>query len=196
MLVAHASPLIRSGLVRSLALAEPDIQVVAEVADAQSAVEAYDLLRPNVVLADLDLPHVDGVQLTSYLRAADDEARVVLLIGSVADDRLLGGTRVGAAGFVEATADPAAIARTVVAAARGDLLLSPEFLSRFAVSLTGGDEPLTAREREVRALVEQGMPDKQIAATLHISVKTVEKHVGALLRKTGAANRTVLAARR
>ncbi|MBB2965940.1 LuxR C-terminal-related transcriptional regulator [Leifsonia aquatica] len=196
VLVAHASPLIRSGLVRSLALAEPDIQVVAEVADAQSAVEAYDLLRPNVVLADLDLPHVDGVQLTSYLRAADDEARVVLLIGSVADDRLLGGTRVGAAGFVEATADPAAIARTVVAAARGDLLLSPEFLSRFAVSLTGGDEPLTAREREVRALVEQGMPDKQIAATLHISVKTVEKHVGALLRKTGAANRTVLAARR
>lgn len=196
VLVAHASPLIRSGLVRSLALAEPDIQVVAEVADAQAAVEAYDLLRPNVVLADLDLPHVDGVQLTSYLRAADDEARVVLLIGSVTDDRLLGGTRVGAAGFVEATADPAAIARTVVAAARGDLLLSPEFLSRFAVSLTGGDEPLTAREREVRALVEQGMPDKQIAATLHISVKTVEKHVGALLRKTGAANRTVLAARR
>ncbi|WP_025157140.1 GAF domain-containing protein [Leifsonia aquatica] len=196
VLVVHANPLIRSGLVRSLALAEPDIQVVGEVGDAQAAVEAFDLLRPSVVLADLDLPHVDGVQLTSHLRAADDEVRVVLLIGSVADDRLLGGTRVGAAGFVEATADPAAIARAVVAAARGDLLLSPEFLSRFAVSLTGGDEPLTAREREVRALVEQGMPDKLIAASLHISVKTVEKHVGALLRKTGAANRTVLAARR
>lgn len=196
VLVVHANPLIRSGLVRSLALAEPDIQVVGEVGDAQAAVEAFDLLRPSVVLADLDLPHVDGVQLTSHLRAADDEVRVVLLIGSVTDDRLLGGTRVGAAGFVEATADPAAIARAVVAAARGDLLLSPEFLSRFAVSLTGGDEPLTAREREVRALVEQGMPDKLIAASLHISVKTVEKHVGSLLRKTGAANRTVLAARR
>ncbi len=194
LLVAHASPLIRSGLVRSLALAEPDIQVVAEVGDAAAAVEAYDLLRPSVVLADLGLPHVDGVQLVSHLRAADEEARVVLLIDSVGDDRLLGATRIGAAGFVEASADPAAIARTVVAAARGDLLLSPEFLSRFAVSLTGGPEPLTAREREVRALVEQGMPDKLIAAELRISVKTVEKHVGALLRKTGAANRTALAA--
>ena len=72
-------------------------------------------------------------------------------------------------------------------------LLSPEILSRFSVSLTGGPEPLTAREREVRALVDQGMPDKAIAAELHISVKTVEKHVGSLLRKTGAANRTALA---
>lgn len=193
LLIVHASPLIRSGLVRSLALAEPDIQVVAEVGDAQAAMEAFDLLRPDVVLSDLDLPHVDGTQLTSHLRAVDDEARVVLLIGSVADDRLIGATRVGAAGFVELTAEPASIARAVVAAARGDLLLSPEILSRFAVSLTGGLEPLTAREREVRTLVEQGMPDKAIAAELHISVKTVEKHVGALLRKTGAANRTALA---
>jgi signal transduction histidine kinase/DNA-binding NarL/FixJ family response regulator len=195
VVVAHADPLIRAGLVRTLALAEPDVQVVAEVGDAQSVLEAYDLLRPNVVLADLDLPHVDGVQLTSYLRAADEEARVVLLIGSVADDRLLGGTRVGAAGFVEASAEPAAIARAVVAAARGDILLSPAFLSRFAVSLTGGPAPLTARELEVRSLVEKGLPDKLIAAALHISVKTVEKHVGSLLRKTGAANRTVLATR-
>jgi signal transduction histidine kinase/DNA-binding NarL/FixJ family response regulator len=193
LLIVHASLLIRSGLVRSLALAEPDIQVVAEVGDAEAAMEAFDLLRPDVVLSDLDLPHVDGTQLTSYLRAADDEARVVLLIGSIADDRLVGATGVGAAGFVELSAEPASIARAVVAAARGDLLLSPEILSRFSVSLTGGPEPLTAREREVRTLVEQGRTDKGIAAELHISVKTVEKHVGALLRKTGAANRTALA---
>lgn len=193
LLIVHASPLIRSGLVRSLALAEPDIQVVAEVGDAGAAMEAFDLLRPDVVLSDLDLPHVDGTQLTSHLRAVDDEARVVLLIGSIADDRLIGATGVGAAGFVELSAEPASIARAVVAAARGDLLLSPEILSRFSVSLTGGPEPVTAREREVRTLVEQGMTDKAIAAELHISVKTVEKHVGALLRKTGAANRTALA---
>jgi signal transduction histidine kinase/DNA-binding NarL/FixJ family response regulator len=194
VLVAHSTPLIRSGLVRSLALAEPDIQVVAEVGDAQSALEAYDLLRPHVVLADLDLPHVDGVQLTSYLRAADDEARVVLLIGAVSDDRLLAASAVGAAGFVEVLSEPAAVARAVVAAARGDLLLSPEVLSRYSVSLTGTGAALTAREREVRALVGRGLMDKQIAAELHISVKTVEKHVGALLRKTGAANRTALVA--
>lgn len=75
------------------------------------------------------------------------------------------------------------------------MLLSPAFLSRFTVSLTDGPgESLTAREREVRALVELGLPDKQIAGKLHISVKTVEKHVGAVLRKMGAANRTALAA--
>jgi DNA-binding NarL/FixJ family response regulator len=177
-----------------LALAEPDIQVVGEVADAEGAMEAYDLLHPSVVLADLDLPHVDGVQLTSHLRAADPGAVVVLLIGSVGDDRLRDATAVGAAGFLEPHADAASIARTVVAAARGDLLLSPALLGRYSVSLTGdGAETLTAREREVRALVEQGMPDKRIAAELHISVKTVEKHVGAVLRKTGAPNRTALA---
>ena len=194
VLVAHQSPLIRSGLVRMLALAEPDIQVVGEVADAEGAMEAYDLLHPSVVLADLDLPHVDGVQLTSHLRAADPGAVVVLLIGSVGDDRLRDATAVGAAGFLEPHADAASIARTVGAAARGDLLLSPARLGRYSVSLTGdGAETLTAREREVRALVEQGMPDKRIAAELHISVKTVEKHVGAVLRKTGAPNRTALA---
>ncbi|KQR52584.1 hypothetical protein ASF88_13800 [Leifsonia sp. Leaf336] len=193
LLIVHPIPLIRSGLVRSLALAEPDIQVVAEVGDAEAAMEAFDLLRPDVVLSALDLPHVDGTQLTSHLRAVDDEVRVVLLIGSIADDRLIGAAGVGAAGFVELSAEPASIARAVVAAARGDLLLSPEILSRFSISLTGGPEPLTAREREVRTLVEQGITDKAIAAELHLSVKTVEKHVGALLRKTGAANRTALA---
>jgi signal transduction histidine kinase/DNA-binding NarL/FixJ family response regulator len=196
VLVVHPNAIIRSGLVRMLGLAEPDVQVVAEVADAESAVEAYDLLRPSVVLADLDLPHVDGVQLTAHLRATDPSARVVLLIGSVSDDRLLGASGVGAAGFVEQHADAAAIARSVVAAARGDVLLTPAFLSRFTVALTSEPaDQLTAREREVRALVELGMPDKRIAAELGISVKTVEKHVGSVLRKTGAANRTALAAR-
>ncbi|MCU1584539.1 MAG: hypothetical protein JWM49_1095 [Microbacteriaceae bacterium] len=196
VLVVHPNAIIRSGLVRMLGLAEPDVQVVAEVADAAGAMEAYDLLRPSVVLADLDLPHVDGVQLTSHLRAADPIARVVLLIGSVTDDRLLGASAVGAAGFVEQDADAAAIARSVVAAARGDVLLTPAFLSRFTVALTSGPaDQLTAREREVRALVELGMPDKRIANKLGISVKTVEKHVGSVLRKTGAANRTALAGR-
>jgi DNA-binding NarL/FixJ family response regulator len=196
VLVVHPNAIIRSGLVRMLGLAEPDVQVVAEVADAAGAMEAYDLLRPSVVLADLDLPHVDGVQLTSHLRAADPIARVVLLIGSVTDDRLLGASAVGAAGFVEQDADAAAIARSVVAAARGDVLLTPAFLSRFTVALTSGPaDQLTAREREVRALVELGMPDKRIANELGISVKTVEKHVGSVLRKTGAANRTALAGR-
>src|SRR6185437_6187228 len=155
--------------------------------------EAYGLLHPHVVLANLDLPHIDGVQLTSHLRASDPAAAVVLLITSVTDERVRDAAQVGAAGFTEFGTDAPGLARSVVAAARGDLLVTAEFLSRFTASLARSDsdgdfadDPLTAREREVRTLVEQGLPDKQIATALGISVKTVEKHVGAVLRKTGA----------
>ena len=195
VLVVHGRPVMRAGLVRMLSQVEPDIQVIGEIGDARQAVEAFELLRPHVVLADLDLPHVDGVQLTAYLRAADPAAAVVLLIGSVADDRVRAAAQIGAVGFVERDADPAALARSIVAAARGDSLVTAEFLSRFSAALVAspdGDH-LTAREREVRGLVERGLPDKQIASELRISVKTVEKHVGAILRKTGATNRTMLA---
>jgi signal transduction histidine kinase/DNA-binding NarL/FixJ family response regulator len=195
VLVVHRRPVVRAGLVRMLGLVEPDIQVVGEVDNAKQAIEAFELLRPHVVLADLDLQHIDGVQLTAYLRASDPAAAVVLLIGSVADDRVRAAAQIGAVGFVEHDADPASLARSIVAAARGDSLVTAEFLSRFTASLSAAtdDDHLTARERQVRALVEQGLPDKQIAAELDISVKTVEKHVGAILRKTGAANRTMLA---
>ena len=107
VLVVHDRAVVRAGLVRMLSQVEPDIQVVGEIGDAVQAVEAYELVRPHVVLADLELAHVDGVQLTAYLRAADPDAAVVLLIGSIADDRVRAAARIGAVGFVERDADPA-----------------------------------------------------------------------------------------
>ncbi|MET1052755.1 MAG: GAF domain-containing protein [Mycetocola sp.] len=190
VLVVHDRAVVRAGLVRMLTQTEPDIQVVGEIGDAMQAVEAFSLVRPHVVVADLDLSRIDGVQLTAYLRAADPTAAVVLLIDSVADDRVRAAAQIGAVGFVDHDADPGVLARAIVAAARGDSLVPAEFLSR----LTASDpDALTPREREVRVLVEHGLPDKQIAAELNISVKTVEKHVGSILRKTGAINRTMLA---
>ncbi|UOE45293.1 hybrid sensor histidine kinase/response regulator transcription factor [Agromyces larvae] len=190
VLVAHEHELVRAGLVRVLSDQEPDIQVVGEVSGSRNVVEAYELLRPHVVVAPLDHPHVDGVQLTAYLRAVDPDAAVVLLVPSFSDERLRGAAQIGATGFVEEHTDAAGLVRAVVAAARGDTLLTPEVFSL----LTAPDDPLlTPREREVRDLVARGLPDKQIAVLLRISVKTVEKHVGAILRKTGAANRTELA---
>lgn len=193
VMVVHENAVMRAGLVRMLALVEPDIQVVGEVADSSEVVDAYELLRPHVVLADMQMPHLDGVQLTSYLRAADPAAAVVLLIDSVADDRVRHAAQIGAAGFIERGIDADGLARAVVAAAQGELLVSPEMFSHFTASAatTGGE--LTVREREVRTLLERGLPDKLIAAELSISVKTVEKHVGAILRKTGARNRATLA---
>jgi len=195
VLVVHESAVVRAGLVRLLSNVEPEIQVVGEVGDAGQAVEAFELLRPHVILAHLDLPHIDGVQLTSYLRAVDHEASVVLLIHSLDDERVRGAARIGAVGFVEHEAEPGDLARAVVAAARGDSLMTADVLRGFAATPTDDVDHLTAREKQVRALVERGYPDKRIAADLEISVKTVEKHVSAILRKTGASNRTMLAGR-
>jgi len=199
VLVVHESPLVRAGLVRLLTSLEPGIQVVGEAGDAAHALDSYTLLRPNVVVAHLDLPHIDGLQLTSYLRATDDQAAVVLLLRDLDDERVRGAARIGAVAFVEYDADPGELVRAVQAAARGESLVPTDILSRLAASADpqhGAEGPhLTPREQEVRALVERGMPDKRIAADLHISVRTVEKHVGAILRKTGALNRTMLAGR-
>ncbi|MCS5717338.1 response regulator [Herbiconiux sp. CPCC 205763] len=195
VLVVHDSPVVRAGLVRMLALAEPDIQVVGEIADSTQVVDAYELLRPHVVLTHLRMPHIDGVRLTSYLRAADPVAATVLLVDSVSDDGVREAAQAGAVGFVKHDVDAAGLARAVVAAARGDSLMTVELFSSSAGVGDAGGEHLTAREREVRALVEQGLPYKQIASALDISVKTVEKHVGAILRKTGAPNRRALARR-
>lgn len=195
VLVVHENAIVRAGLVRVLGHVEPEIEVVGEVAEASAAIEAYELLRPHVVLANLDLPHIDGAQLTSYLRAVDARASVVLIVHGIADERMRGAARIGATGFIDDGADPVELARAVVAAARGESLLSSAVLSRLTAPSTPDAAHLTAREREVRSLVERGLPDKRIAADLRISVKTVEKHVGAILRKTGSANRTALAAR-
>lgn len=191
VLIAHERAMVRAGLVRMIAQTEPDIQVVGEVTTAMEAVDAYQLVHPHIVLANVGLPHIDGAQLTSYLRAIDNDAAVVLLIDSFTDERVRAAAQIGAVGFIENDAEPDALVRSLIAAARGDALIPAGMLSSF----TSADAPahLTAREREVRVLVEQGLPDKRIATELRISVKTVEKHVGSILRKTGAHNRTMLA---
>ncbi|QAY69589.1 response regulator [Xylanimonas protaetiae] len=187
VLVVHPSPLVRAGLVRMLEVAEPDVQVVGEIADPAQAVDAYGLLHPHVVLTPLHMPHVDGVQLTSYLRAADPHAAVVLVVDSVADDRVREAASGGAVGFVTPDVDAGGLARAVVAAARGDQLV--------AADLFGAAPPvqrLTPRERQVRDLLEEGLAYKQVASRLGISIKTVEKHVSAVLHKTGAPSRAAL----
>ncbi|KQV07969.1 hybrid sensor histidine kinase/response regulator transcription factor [Leifsonia sp. Root112D2] len=197
VLVVHESPMVRAGLVRMLGLAEPDIQVVGELGESSQVIDAFELLRPHVVLVHLAMPHVDGVRLTSYLRALDSGAAVVMLADSANDERIRDAAAGGAVGFVTADVDAPGLARVLVAAARGDAPMAAELFGSLAlVSMSALDEEgLTAREQEVRTHLERGLADKQIAGLLNISVKTVEKHVGAILRKTGAANRTVLAVR-
>jgi DNA-binding NarL/FixJ family response regulator/signal transduction histidine kinase len=195
VLVGDRRPVIRAGLVRLLAQAEPEIQVVGEIADAREVVDAVRVLEPDVALLDLHMPGLDGARLTSYIRSASPGVSVLVMTDDLSDELLQEAVRAGARGCVGSDLDGPALVRAVLAAARGDVLLTGSVLRRFADRDRPRPDGLTEREREVRSLVERGLPDKKIAAALGISVKTIEKHVGAILRKTGAPNRTALAHR-
>jgi DNA-binding NarL/FixJ family response regulator/signal transduction histidine kinase len=194
LLVAHR-PLIRAGVLALLAQNAETVQVIGEIDGSDSTVDAYRLLQPDVVLIDIELAS-GAAAATGQLREHDPHAAVVAIgDNGPGDPRLRSMVQAGARGAVMLDADGPALARAIGAAARGDALFTDEVLHGL-YNGSGIDEQataLTSREREVRRLVTQGLPDKQIADLLHISVKTVEKHVGSALRKTGARNRTELA---
>ncbi len=194
VLVVEQRPLVRAGLISLLQEHGDLVQVVGEVTDAGEAMDAVRLLTPDVVLIDVALPS-GGAALTASLTGVT----AVIVIGeqTAGDRRVREMLRAGARGVVMIDADAATLCRAVTAAARGDALFTDEVLHGLydgPAPLADEQPTLTPREREVRALVAQGLPDKRIAEQLHISVKTVEKHVGAALRKAGARNRTELAA--
>jgi signal transduction histidine kinase/DNA-binding NarL/FixJ family response regulator len=203
VLIAAGRPLLRAGITRLLAGTEPGIEVAGEVATTDEALTACRELRPDVVLADLglsvgyadaDMPGAEGV--TGVLLGHLPGMAVVGLC-EVGDEKLVADAmRAGARGCVDVGADGPELARAVIAAGRGQAILSGPVLGRLHRGLRddGHEQALTERERQVRSLMEQGLPDKVIAERLVLSIKTVEKHAGAVLRKTGARNRTELAA--
>jgi DNA-binding NarL/FixJ family response regulator len=171
--------------------------VVGEVGAGAELLDAYRLLQPEVVLIDVALPGSTATLIGSLRRQHPAAAVVAIADSAAGGGRLREVVQAGARAVVMIDADGSALARAIVAAARGDALFTDDVLHGLY------DEPthtapdsaptLTPREHEVHTLVSQGLPDKQIAERLHISVKTVEKHVGSALRKTGTRNRTELA---
>jgi signal transduction histidine kinase/DNA-binding NarL/FixJ family response regulator len=189
VLVAAPHPITRAGVVRLLAAGEPALQVAGEVDSVGAALDAYRLLAPDVVLAHLDLADPDGLAGAPAIRALDPAAVVLVLCSRRDQERAAAALRAGASGWLVDDATGTELARALLAAAEGRSMVPAAALSGVAEQV-----PLTEREREVSLLVRRGLRDKQIAERLVISVKTVEKHVGAVLRKTGARNRTELAA--
>jgi DNA-binding NarL/FixJ family response regulator len=219
VLVAAGRPLLRAGLVRLLSMSEAGVTVVGEAATTAEALAACAEVRPSVVLADLRLPRdpadravvgrVAGGPVAGPVSGARGDPGIVAsllsrwpalpVVGACeeGDERLVAAAMTaGARGCVDTSADGQELVRAVLAAGRGQAFLSGPVLARLQRGLRdGAREPaLTERERQVRVLMERGMTDKAIAELLVLSVKTVEKHAGAVLRKTGSRNRTELAA--
>jgi DNA-binding NarL/FixJ family response regulator len=205
VLIADAQPVARAGFTAMLG-GERDIGVAAAAADAQEAVALACELRPDVALLDLDLPGMGGVEAARRIHDDPASANVNLVIlGAQEDDEdLFAALRAGACGFVLKSAEPSEIVETVRVVAAGEALLSPCATRRLIAEFATQPQPhvpapeqlaeLTAREREVMALVAAGLRNDEIAERFVISPATVKTHVSRALRKLDARDRSQLVA--
>jgi DNA-binding NarL/FixJ family response regulator len=202
VLLADDQALVRSGF-RVLLAQDPEIEVVGEAGDGAAAVELAGTVQPDVVLMDVRMPVMDGIEATR--RIADDPAtaaiRVVVLTTYELDEYIFAALRAGASGFLLKDGDPEELRAAVHTVARGDALLAPRvtrrLVSEFARRTDSSRTPaaldvLTTREREILALVADGLSNAEIAAELVISAATVKTHIGRLLSKLDARDRAQL----
>jgi len=198
VLIADDQPVVRQGLRTFLELQE-DIEVVGEAADGEQALLAAAELSPDVVLMDLVMPRLDGVAAIERLRASGSTARVIVLTSFLDEDKVLPAVRAGAAGYLLKDVEPADLVRAIRTVDRGEALLHPAVAARVLQELSSPDgaparaalhASLTAREREVLALVAHGRANKAIAFELGCKEKTVKTHVGNILAKLGLSDRT------
>lgn len=184
---------VREGLRTFLGL-QDGIEVVGEAADGAEAVAEAERLRPDVVLMDLVMPKLDGVEAMRELRSRVPAARVIVLTSFLEDERLLPAIRAGAAGYLLKNVAPQELARAIRAAHAGETLIDPVVAARLVDALADGGErgepELTPREREVLELIGRGFSNKRIALELGIAEKTVKAHVTHVLAKLGVADRT------
>jgi DNA-binding NarL/FixJ family response regulator len=194
VLVVDDHPIVRQGLVAYLGTRD-DITVVGEAADGHGAVAAAARLRPDVVLLDLVMPRMDGVEATRRLRELVPDTRVLVLTSFAAEDQVMDAVRAGAAGYLLKDVEPADISAAIGAVHRGDAFLHPEAAAHVIAAVhhdgqVPGVEQLTARERDVLALIGEGRSNREIAQELTVTEKTVKTHVSNILRKLGVRDRT------
>jgi DNA-binding NarL/FixJ family response regulator len=195
VLLVDDDALIRAGL-RAILDAEPDLSVLGEVADGADVVAAAIKLRPAVVLMDVRMPRVDGIQATRLLRERlDDPPKVLVVTTFENDEYVYAALAAGAHGFLLKRARPERIAEAVRVVARGDSLLFPQAVRRLAASYGRPEQRLpgvrlTEREAEVLTLMADGLSNGEIAGRLVLGVETIKTHVGAILGKLGVRDRT------
>jgi DNA-binding NarL/FixJ family response regulator len=199
VLLCDDQALVRSGF-RMILETREDLEVVGEAEDGAQALELAWQQLPDVVLMDVRMPRLDGLEATRRLVAAGAEARVLILTTFDLDEYVFEALRAGASGFLLKDVQPAQLVDAVRVVARGEALLAPtvtrRLLDHFARSLPGAPEPLapelaelTDREREVLALLADGLSNAELAERLFLSQTTVKTHVSSILRKLGLRDR-------
>jgi DNA-binding NarL/FixJ family response regulator len=204
VLLADDQSLIRAGF-RLLIDSSDDLEVVGEASDGAQAVDLARRERADVILMDIRMPGVDGLEATRRIAADDDLAgvKVIMLTTFESDEYVYQAIRAGASGFLVKDSEPAELLQAVRVVARGDALLSPSVTRRLITDLAGRQErppaaasrvldDLTAREREVMALVAAGLSNDEIGARLYLSPLTAKTHVSRAMTKLNARDRAQL----
>ena len=199
IVVADDHSLVRGGF-RVMLESEPGLSVVGEAADGGEAVEAVARLAPDVVLMDIRMPRVDGIEATRRIVALGGETRVLVVTTFDLDEYVYAALRAGASGFLLKEASPAQLADAVRTVAAGDSLLAPRVTTRLLEHFVDGPRPddgllealgdLTERERDVLHLIARGMSNQEIGDELFLSEATIKTHVTRLLAKLGLRSRT------
>lgn len=201
VLLVDDQRLVRAGL-RMLLESTPDLTVVGEAADGVQAVRLAAEHTPDLILMDLRMPGMDGATATAHIMASHPATKVLVLTTFDDDEHLYPALAAGASGYLVKDTDPDDLLTAIRRTNDGDLLFSPALMRRLVdraltaapgPAATAMTTPLTARERDVLALVAEGYGNQEIADRLHLGVTTVKKHIANLMDKTGSDNRVRLA---
>src|SRR4051794_5358706 len=204
VVLADDQPMVRAGF-RALLDSRDDVEVVGEAATGTEAVEQVRALRPDVVVMDIRMPDMDGLEATRHITSdlALSDTRVLVLTTFELDEYVFGALRAGASGFLLKGGEPADLVHAIRVVAEGESLLAPSVTRRLIETYVSQPEPapsaepdgleeLTAREREVLSLVAEGLNNGEIARILQLSPLTAKTHVSRILMKLGARDRVQL----
>ncbi|MCH8206136.1 MAG: response regulator transcription factor [Chloroflexi bacterium] len=192
ILVADDHPVLLDGLVAVLST-QPDFKVVGEAGGGMEAVQKVAELRPHVVLLDLEMPEVDGVEALRRMRDRDPDVRVIVFTAFDTDDRIMAAVQAGAQGYILKGGPREQVFDAVRVVNAGGSLLQPLVASKLLRRVSATQDSttsLTPRELEVLGLLATGLQNKEIADRLGIAVRTAKFHVGSVMRKLDAGNRT------
>ena len=195
ILVVDDHPVVRDGLIAMLGT-HPDFMVVGEASNGLEAVAKTHTLQPNVVLLDLEMPEMDGVESIRRIRETSPRTNAVVFTAFDTDERIVSAIQAGAKGYLLKGAPREELFTAIRVVSQGGSLLQPVVITKLLQHVSGQSsqndlpEPLTEREMDVLRLLSQGKTNKEIARQLFITERTVKFHVSSILGKLGAGNRT------